>query len=345
MAQDCPTEGQYLELSDTLIGVEIGATKLQVVVGDQEAVILERRRLTADREGGAVAIRAQLEDVLGTLLEEFQPRAVGVGFGGPVDIEAGRIAISHQVEGWADFPLRDWLRELTGLPVIVENDTNAAALAEALRGAGRDRRLVFYTNFGSGMGGGMVIDGELYHGAAPGESELGLTLLNRSGITFESRCCGWAVDQKVRAHIEDHPDGLLAELAGGSREGAARFLRPALQRGDAPAQAILNETAEDIAFAVSHVAHLFHPEVVILGGGLSLIGEPLREAVARFVPGFVTQSFRPGPGIRLSALGEDVVCVGALLLAMQTLADEGIRHEARPASAPRSSSTRRSSPR
>jgi len=289
-----------------------------VVVADEEGRPLEKCRFAARRQGGAAAIRGQLAPAVGDALSHYSPCALGVGFGGPVDAETGRVAVSHQVEGWAEFPLRDWLGDLTGLSVVVENDTNAAALAEALQGAGQAQRVVFYTNFGSGMGGGLVVDGRLYHGAAPGEAELGLTLLDKSGTSFESRCCGWAVDQKVRQHLDQHPDSLLARL---HREGAdeatgeARLLSPALAAGDGAARAILEETADDIAFALSHVTHLLHPDVLVLGGGLSLIGEPFREAIASRLPGYLAPVFRPGPPVKLAALGEEVVCLGALLLA------------------------------
>ncbi|PIZ45714.1 MAG: sugar kinase [Armatimonadetes bacterium CG_4_10_14_0_8_um_filter_66_14] len=333
-----PTE--LLPVPDHLLALEIGGTKLQLVQGDRDARILGRRRITVDPALGAPPIREAIQRRLRELTANGNTAAIGVGFGGPVDMTTGKIAVSHQVEGWADFPLRGWLEELTGLPAQVENDSNAATLAEAVKGAGAGYGKVFYTNFGSGMGGGMAIDGQLYHGATPGEAEIGLMQFDREGTNFESRCCGWAVDAKVRAYIAERPDSLLARVAGdghtrellevreyaargghqgqaGRDGGEARYLLPAIHAGDSAARAILEETAEDIAFALSHVMHLFHPEVVVLGGGLSLIGEPLREAVARFVPGFLTKSFRPGPDIRLSSLGEDVVCVGALLLARE----------------------------
>jgi glucokinase len=325
-------------VSESLIGIEIGGTKLQVVLGDDDARITHRRRTIVDPAGGAAPIREAIEESLGELIAKCTASAVGVGFGGPVDVRTGRIAASHQVGGWAGFDLRAWLEQLTSLPTQVENDSNAATLAEATKGAGACYSKVFYTNFGSGMGGGMAIDGKLYHGATPGEAEIGLMQFDREGTNFEARCCGWAVDAKVRAYISERPDSLLARVAGdgynrgllevrdyaasrghqgqvGRHGGEARYLLPAIHAGDAAARAILEEAAGDIAFALSHVVHLFHPEVVVLGGGLSLTGEPLREAVARLIRRFLTKSFRPGPDIRLSALGEDVVCVGALLLA------------------------------
>jgi glucokinase len=306
-------------MGDRYIGVEIGGTKLQVALGDEEGRVLERRRMAVERQHGAGRIREQIERTVESLCADRDPLAVGVGFGGPVDVETGRVALSYQVEGWADFGVRAWLEALTGLPVSVDNDANAAALGEAVRGAGRGYRLVFYTTLGSGMGGGMVIDSRIYHGARPGESEVGLMCFDKSGATVESHCCGWAVDARVRRHAREHPGGLLARLVGDEAVGEARFLGPALQQGDAGARAILEETAEDIAFGLSLAAHLFHPEVMVIGGGLSLIGEPLRTAVAGFLPGLMTEAFKPGPQVKLAALGEDVVCVGALLLARQAV--------------------------
>ena len=305
-------------MSKYYLGIEIGGTKLQVVLGDQEAGIVERSRMAVDGTEGAAGIQRQIEQAVETLSARCAPEAVGVGFGGPIDVRSGRILLSHHVEGWTGFEIRTWLEELTGLPVEVDNDANTAALGEARKGAGVGHDPVFYVTLGSGMGGGLVAGGEIYHGAVPGESEIGLMAFDREGNDFESRCAGWAMDRKIQEQIAGHPGSVLAELVGGESRGQARFLAPAIERGDKGALALLEETAADIAFALSHVTHLLHPEVIILGGGLSLIGEPLRQRVAAALPGFLTRAFRPSvPDVRLARLGEDVVGVGALLLARQ----------------------------
>ena len=97
--------------------------------------------------------------------------------------------------------------------------------------------------------------------------------------------------------------------------GEARHLAAALQLGDAAARRILDETAGDLAFGLSHAAHLFHPEAIVIGGGLGAVGEPLRAAVEAALDGFLMDAFKPGPRVLLSGLGDDVVPVGALLLA------------------------------
>ena len=149
----------------------------------------------------------------------------------------------------------------------VDNDANAATLGEALHGAGVGYDPVFYATLGSGVGGGLVVNGKIYHGAKPGEAEIGHVLLDRGGTIVESRCSGWAVDARIRQLQIVEPDSLLAKLIGNSAGGEARYLAPALQRGDAAAARILVETAGDLAFGLSQVVHLFHPEVIVLGGG------------------------------------------------------------------------------
>src|SRR5262249_18127062 len=99
--------------------------------------------------------------------------------------------------------------------------------------------------------------------------------------------------------------------------GEAKYLVRALQEKDAAAWRILTQTAQDLAFGLSHVVHLFHPAVIVLGGGLSLVGEYLRAAVAESLPGWVMEAFAPGPSIRLAALGEDAVPVGCVVLARE----------------------------
>ena len=299
-----------------MLGIEIGGSKLQLVLGDEAGRIHERRRLVVDQAKGAVGIRQQIEQTIIELLSLGEVTAVGIGFGGPVDWQHGKICCSHHIAGWSEFDLVEWLRPLTKAAVFVDNDGNVAALGEALRGAGVGLNPVFYVTLGSGVGGGLVNAGKIYHGATPGEAEIGHLRLDRSGTTVESRCCGWAADARIRALKTTEPAGLLARLAANDTRGEAKHLSAALGQGDATAQRILREVAEDLALGLSHVVHLFHPGVIIIGGGLSGVGEPLRAAVQAAVRGFTMEAFRPGPEIRLAALGEDAVPVGALLLAM-----------------------------
>jgi glucokinase len=295
------------------LGIEIGGTKLQMFVGDASAAPLERKQLSVDPSQGAAGIRVQIERALPGVIGDHRIASVGVGFGGPVDWRTGRICRSHQIEGWSEFDLAGWLQRQTGVPVAVDNDANVGAFGEALHGAGVGCNPVFYVTLGSGVGGGLVVGGRIYHGATPGESEIGHVRLDRAGTIVENRCSGWAVDARIRELKTKEPQSALAQIPGHS--GEAKYLRAALAQGDAAAGRILKETAEDLAFGLSHVVHLFHPEVIVLGGGLSGIGEPLRAAVQSALNRFIMDVFQPGPRVALAALGEDAVPVGALELA------------------------------
>lgn len=297
------------------LAIEIGGTKLQLFVGNAAGEIAHRWRFDVDAARGGAGIRAQIESALPDILHAHEIAAVGVGYGGPVDGRTGKICCSHQVEGWADFPLGDWLRERTGRPVLIDNDANCGALGEAVRGAGQGSNPVFYVTLGSGVGGGLVVDGKIFHGAKPGESEIGHVRLDKIGTIVEQRCSGWAVDREVRAVADEHPSSALARAAAGLERGEARALVPALNERCPFAQRILSATADDLAFGLSHAVHLVHPETIVLGGGLSFVGEPLRAAVAAALGQYLMEAFAPGPRVALTVLGEDAVPVGALLLA------------------------------
>jgi glucokinase len=306
---------------EMLLGIEIGGTKLQLAVLDPGGQIHERIRFAVDRAAGAEGIRGQISGALPGLVARWKPAAIGVGYGGPVDWRSGRIACSHHIAGWSGFPLAEWLTASSGLPAFVENDANTAALGEALFGAGKGAEPVLWMNSGSGVGGGLVSGGMIYHGAPPGEMELGHLRLERTGTITEDLCSGWTLDRKIREAAKADSTGTLArKLSGWTCEGGeARVLAPALAQGDPAARRILEEVADSMAYALSHAVHLLHPEVVVLGGGVALLGEPLRARIESSLSEWLMEAFHPGPSIRLAALMEDAVLIGAMAVAVQRL--------------------------
>jgi glucokinase len=207
--------GRLRDSNNKMVGIEIGGTKLQLLASDLSGTLLQPIRYTIDPGDGATGIQQLLQKGIKEIGADTIA-AIGVGFGGPVDWKTGVIQTSHQVSGWNGFPLKAWLEEQAGCPVCIDNDANVAALAEARQGSGKDHDIVFYMTIGSGIGGGLVVNKSIYHGALPGEVEIGHIRLNKEGATLESECSGWAVNKKVRASIHQHPDSLLAQLAKGS---------------------------------------------------------------------------------------------------------------------------------
>jgi glucokinase len=237
-----------------------------------------------------------------------------------VDWRTGRIARSYHISGWSQFPLGEWLAGISGLPVFVENDANTAALAEAVHGGGKGANPVLWVNSGSGVGGGLVIDGEIYHGAAPTEMEIGHLRLERDGTIVEDRCSGWSLDRRVREAVAKHPESVLAAQLQAETSGPeTRHLGAALAAGDPVAEGILDDAMRELAFALSHAVHLLHPEVIVVGGGVALLGEPLRERLAKHLPGFLMDALQPGPRVVLSPLMENAVPLGALTVAARRL--------------------------
>ena len=225
------------------------------------------------------------------------PRAVGIGFGGPVDAAAGRTVKSHQVEGWDDFPLAQWCREILGLPARLSNDSDAAGLAEARFGAGRGRRVVFYMNVGSGIGGALVLDGQVYLGGQGIASELGHLRpgpqADRPEQTVESVASGFGLASRARVMLRQGPHdpktaALRGRCQGDPERLSGRMVVDAAAAGDPLAQEIFHRGLETLGWAIAQAITLVAPQVVVVGGGVPLAGEalffaPLRREVARYV--------------------------------------------------------------
>lgn len=298
------------------LGIEIGGTKLQVAVVAGGGTVRSLRHAAVVPGDGADGILRTLADLLAQACHECGagPQAAGVGFGGPVDRLRGTVATSHHVAGWDGVALADWVSDrIGGRPAFLENDSNAAALAEAVVGAGREAGIVLYSNVGSGIGGGLVIGGRLYHGRPPGELEIGHLRIG-DGRILEEVASGWALDGQVADRVTADPAGPLARAVAAGLPGA-RALPTAIAAGDGEAAAIVDRAARHYATALSHAVHLLSPDVVVLGGGVAEMGSIWRDAVARHTESLLMTAMRPGPEIRLAALGAAAVPVGAALVA------------------------------
>lgn len=291
------------------LGVEIGGTKLQLGLGPGDGTLAGLWRGTVDPGKGRAGICQQLAAAVPQLLSDAglpagDVRAVGVGFGGPTDDESQTVIKSHHVFGWDGFPLAGWFEDVTGLPAVICNDADVAGLAEATIGAGRGLSPVFYITVGSGIGGGLVIDGEVYRGVGKGAAEVG-----------HLRPAYPLLDAPHDGILEDYAAGWgIARRAGSGLTGKA--VVEAAKGGDPAGRKLFDEAVQALAEGVCSVIKLLCPRRIVIGGGVSLAGEelffdPLRRYVAE--RGF--EAFAGLTDIVPAALGEEVVVHGALALA------------------------------
>ncbi len=307
------------------IGIEIGGTKLQVGLGEEQGNPISRLRQTVDPAKGAQGILSVLDDMVPRLLEEAcversDVAGIGIGFGGPVDSKHGVTLVSHQIEGWDSFPLKEWAEKRWSFPVKIQNDASLAGYAETIAGAGRGCNRVFYMTIGSGIGGGLINDGVIDEGQGLGAAEIGHNWVPDPWTgkidKLEHVCSGWAIGRRARARLMDGHASCMPSLVDNDPERiTAETVYQAAEQGDPLALTILAETCDTLGLAIANVIALLHPDKVIIGGGVSQMGnlfwEPLLDAVARRVFGPYRDSWCVAP----AALGEDVVVVGGILLA------------------------------
>lgn len=311
-----------------LIGIEIGGTKLQVVLGDEKGNIHHLER-------GAVQKDWQSKEILNWVTETAKKltnhaeqegkkvKAIGIGFGGPVDSNDGKVLVSHQIAGWQGFPLRQWFEDIFHIPAILANDANSAGWAEFICGKGRGTRNFFYMNIGSGIGGALIIDGKLHDGQGYGAGEIGHTYIpdwtqEKSGSfdKLENVCSGWNIERRLQKEGYVPRESALWQKTNGNPQGyTCMLLGKCAEEGDTFACEELDRIAQSIGLAIANVITLFHPERIALGGGVSLMGDVLLNRIRTVVDKHVFTPFRNRYEIVPCELGESVVLVGALLLA------------------------------
>lgn len=312
-----------------ILGIEIGSTKLQLGLSNEpHSELVELRRRNIEPAQGARGILEQIAEELAVLTAHHRIDAIGVGFGGPVRPEAGTVTVSHQVPGWNDFPLCEWLRQRCPVPVALGNDCDVAALAEARFGAGRAFRSMFYVTVGTGIGGGFVFAGDIFGADRPAVAEIGQLrpTLDPTGRTVEDWASGWGIARRARQKIAERPDAAeareLHKVATGHLEQLTSVdVAAAARAGNALAREVLQDATDVLGWGIAQMMTLLAPELVVVGGGVAqleaeLFWKPLRGAVARHGFGPLRDSCSLVPAV----LGDQVVVRGAVALGAETAA-------------------------
>ena len=302
-----------------VLAADIGGTNTRMAVVNENGDILTLlKKTTYCKDGRDKMIKFIVSCAEETIKESRLPKeeicGMGIGFPGPLNVETGTIFNPPNLNGWDNIPLRDILEKELRVPVAIENDANAAALGEWWKGAGSGTSSLFCITLGTGVGGGLVMDGKIWHGASSIAGEIGHTTVIRDGIQctcgnigcLERYACSGGILKRVN-------DALL-------REGDHAGLQPLkdlkqvshmVMQGNEIVLNIIKETGVILGIAIANIANLLNPEIIVLFGGVTNLGEnlvgPLKEEVNRRAFKKATESLR----IELSQLGDNSGILGA----------------------------------
>lgn len=272
------------------IGVDVGGTKVAAGLVNAAGEITHRARVPMDASdalAGLAAVTTAIETVRSASESDPKSKGLVAGIGicapGPLDPRTGVIINPPNLPGWRNFPLATAISKATSLPVHVDNDGNAAALAEALWGAGRGYRNVFYATIGTGIGTGIIFDGQIYHGRTGAAAEGGHVTIDYRGPRcncgklgcIEILASGTAIARRAAAKISAGRSSSILEQVGNDLGGvSSEMVGRAYLAGDSLAKDILQETAMFLTVWLGSIVDLLEPDVMIVGGGVAAMLKP-----------------------------------------------------------------------
>lgn len=313
------------------IAADVGGHNIRTLLSDENGQILSLRNVRTNREAGSAhenvellkRTMADLLDESGTDLKDLSSLAVGVP--GPIEFESGKVVIAPNVPHWENLPLRTMIEEVFPVPIALDNDVNMAALGEFWNGVARSCPNFFFLALGTGVGGGVFINGQLHRGQRCSAGEIGYMVLHpfqrdrRQGDLgwLESVASGLSLDQAGQKLASRNSASLLNQLVESSELVSSRHVFEAADRGDQECQKILEEVFEYLGIAIFNVVAMLDPDLIVIGGGIGEQGEriltPLRERASGYG--------LPIPPLRLSELKAEAQLYGAIYSAI--LAAEG----------------------
>jgi glucokinase len=304
------------------IGVDLGGTKIQVGVLAGVETLWESRETSRGQDQDEL-VELLVREVMAA--RAARPEAVAVGLGIPATINQARgVAISAVNLPLIDLPVRDVVSERVGLPVFLDNDGNVAALAEYRYGAARGKPTMVMLTIGTGIGGGLILGGEIFRGATGAGAELGHVVIQADGPPCQGNCpnhgcvealaSGTALGREGRAAAESAPDSALGRLHAEGVEVDGLAVTDAALAGDATAVGVFDLIGSRLGVACASFANIFEPEAIVVGGGVIKAGDLLLDPARKEVRARALNPMNKTP-ILEATLGNDAGMIGAAALA------------------------------
>jgi glucokinase-like ROK family protein len=314
------------------VGIDLGATHLQMMVTDFAAHVLEEVEYPISVTDGPINCLSQIDMHLTKLLERLglSPKsisAIGMDVPGPVVINEGMVSSPPIMPGWDGYPIRTHLEDLWHIPLTIGNDAELGALGEWAYGAGRGENNLAYIKVGTGVGAGLLLDGHIYRGATGTAGEIGHVTIEDNGPLctcgnygcLEAMAGGLAIARKAREAVEK---GRRTQLSSLEAENIlAVDVAKAAQRGDLVAQQIITDAGRYLGIAIASLVNIFNPGLVVIGGGVSQLGDLLLEPIRKTVMERSLHSAAKAVRITSAVLGRRASSMGAVVQAINLSLD------------------------
>ena len=280
---------------DLLLGVDVGGTKVAAGLVNADGEILSHQRVSMASDGPAERGLQAVLSAIAQVLPDGASAIAGIGIcaPGPLDPKTGVILNPPNVPCWRNFPLAEEVRKKYSVPVKVDNDANAAALAETRWGAAKGYKIVFYATIGTGIGTGIILDGKIFHGRTGSAGEGGHVSIDYRGPMcrcgkpgcIEILASGTAIVRRARERLSSRTKSSLLEIAGGRAEAiTGEMVGQAFSGGDQLATDLLTDTAEMLALWLSNMIDLLDPDVIVIGGGAAALYSPFFDRLRERIP-------------------------------------------------------------
>jgi glucokinase len=315
------------KLEKMIIGVDLGGSKINAILADCHGNILRQKLKDTLAQEGPDAVITRVIECIKQVVSGADIAGIGIGAAGACEAATGVITLSPNLPGWYNIPLRDIVQREFNLPVYLENDANVAALGEHCFGGAAGIANLIYICVGTGIGGGIMIDGQLYHGVSGSAGEIGHMTIDINGLPcpcgnsgcWETLASGTALAREAVKRIEAGAQTSILNFADGQLDKvSAHRVFLAAQEGDRLANELISHTAYYLGVGLVNIVNIFNPQLILIGGGLSRMGQLLLQPATKVVRERAYELPARAVRIEMARLGAESEALGAVALVLKS---------------------------